>query len=122
MLDVIFALLLIGFNIVLFLLMNDVNVLEKKKTLAALLVVILAAIVVFFASNPEKYRATFFMSLALFFAMGLRFIIHKFLAPPPENDTPGGRIVRKFFDRFLFPFFLFFISFGQIMFLFVLNS
>ena len=122
MLDVIFALLLIAFNIVLFLSMKTVNVRVKKKTLAALLVVIVAAIVAFFASNPEKYRVTFFMSLALFLVMGLRLIVYKFLAPTGlENDTPGGRLVRKFFDRFLFPFFVLFISFGQIMFLFVLN-
>jgi hypothetical protein len=123
--DIIFALLLIGFNIVLFFLMDmnfNVNALINKKRLLILLVVILVAVIIFFASDPEKYRATFFMSLSLFLVMGLRFIIYKFLAPPPENDTQGGRILRKFFDRFLFPFFLFFISFGQIMFLFVLNS
>jgi len=121
--DVIFALFLTAFNFVLFLSMKIVNVRVKKKTLAALLVIVLAVIVAFFASNPEKYRATFFMSLALFLVMGLRFIVYKFLAPTTlENDTPGGRLVRNFFDLFLFPFFILFISFGQIMFLFVLNT
>lgn len=121
--NIIFALLLIGLNIILFILLSvNFNVGINKNRLRLFLVPLVLFVVVFFILDPERYRATFYMSAALFGIMSLRYLIYKFIAVPPEHDTKGARALRKFFDLILFPFFVLFISFAQCMFLFVWNS
>ena len=123
--NVVFALLLVGLNITFFLLLNvnfKVKFNVNKKILMVLLIPTIAVVVAFLVLSPERYLASFYMSVALFLIMGMRFTAYKLLSLPPENEDKGKRIARKFFDSIVFPLFLLFISFAQCMFLFVWNS
>lgn len=122
MLSTLFAVLLIGINIIAFLLLNvnpDNYVTVDKKKLIIVVVPIIAAIVILLILNLERHKISFYMSVALFLILLIRFSAYKLMALPPDNENKIDGIVRRFFDSIVFPFFVLAISFSQCVFLFM---
>lgn len=119
----IFALLLIGVNVSVFLLLDSsLNISTKinKGRVMIFFVPVVVLVVILFILNPDEYRMSFYMSAALVTLMVLRLAIHKFITQP-ENENKTNRIVQKFFNTVVFPFFVVFISFTQCLYLLVWN-
>jgi hypothetical protein len=125
MLDLLFALLLVCLNLSTFLLMSvnlKIKVKVDKKKLGMFFILLLIIVIAFIIFNPERYLASFYMSAALIALFGIRFLIYKFLSPPPETEDKRRQVARNIFDSVFFPLFVIFFSFAQCMSLLVWNS
>ena len=118
----IFALLLISVNVGVFLLLDSnlkISIKIDKRRVMLLLVPIIVLVVILLVLNPDEYRMSFYMSAALATMMILRLAIYKLATIESGNDNHSNRIVRRFFNTVVFPFFVVFISFAQCMYLLV---
>lgn len=116
----VFALLLISVNVSAFLLFDStfkISIKIDKRRVMIFIVPIVVLIVILLVLNPDEYRMSFYMSAALVTLMVLRAIIDKLIKNQPGDDN--NRIVRRFFNTIVFPFFVVFISFAQCLYLFV---
>ncbi len=120
--DIPFAIALITLNISFFLWLSvsrSIKLSRKRSLLFASLA--LFAALIFLYLNSEKYMVVFYMSLALMALMAMRFAIDKILSRPLGNDN-STRNYFNFFDSFIFPLFVLFISIAQCVFLFLFSN
>jgi hypothetical protein len=80
---------------------------------------ILMLLTFFLWLEPSKYWQVCRTSLPLYFLIGMRFLIYQQLILPLDSSKRKYGIVKGFFDKIVFPFFVLFISFTQVMLLFV---
>lgn len=121
-LDIIFVLLLITLNLDLFLILNvntNINIPRSPKMLKVLLLPIITFLTCLLILNPDRYLGPCFMSIALVALLAMRFFMYKILATNFEKDIELNRSIRRIFDKFVYPFFVIFISLYQCLYIFV---
>ncbi len=119
--DISFALLIIGVNILVFLLFNiRERVTVKKRKLFLPLAVMLAVLVVLLAQNHERYIVNFNSVIALILLMVVRAVLYKVSSIHPKDDV-RLKVIWNFFDAYVFPFFFIFFSVAQCIILILIN-
>jgi hypothetical protein len=122
--NLVFALLLISVNVSVFLLLDsnfNISIRVDKRRVLIFLIPIVVLVVILLILNLDEYRMSFNMSAALVTLMVLRLVIHKVITIQPENANNSNRIIQRFFNTVVFPFFVVFISFAQCLYLLVWN-
>lgn len=119
--DIIFALLVIGLNIIIFLLFNmNGKAPVSKRKLFPPLALILLVLIVLLAQNHDRYILNFNSALALFFLMVIRLALYKVSSMHPEQDA-RLKAIKSFYDAYAFPFFFIFFSIAQCVVLILVN-
>lgn len=120
--NTILALCLIALNVALLFFLNvspEINIPVSRKTLTTILQFTIVIISIIVIANPGKYLFPSAASLPWFGLLAMRHFIYKILAADFEQDKNITKFIRRFFEIYIFPFFAFFISLYQCIYIFI---